>query len=97
MLADLALTGETRGSLLFAFLRADESDDAAITDGAGVLVQRLRPSVDAAQSLDPTIRVDVAALCPDRPSAEIHFALDKVSEGRGQRYSWPLPTDKQTP
>ncbi len=75
MLADLALTGETRGSLLFAFLRADESADAALADGAAVLVQRLRPAVDAAPSLDPALRLDVAALCPDRPSEETQRAL----------------------
>ena len=75
MLADLALTGETRGSLLFAFLQADESDDAASADGAGVLVQRLRPLGDAAQSLDPTIRIDVVALCPDQPSEETQRVL----------------------
>ena len=75
MLADLALTGETRGSLLFAFLRADESDDAALPDGVPALVQRLQPARAAAPSLDPRLRVDVIALGPDLPSAEIQRAL----------------------
>ncbi len=74
MLADLALTGEVRGSLLFAFLRADTDGEAAAVDGApGALVQRLRPLGMGAQQIDPTIQV--AALCPEQPTEAIQRTL----------------------
>lgn len=76
MVADLALTGETRGTLLFAFLRPEEiaqSSESPLVDSP--LVQRLRPAPGVSQGLDPSVQVEVAALCPAHPTAEIHQRL----------------------
>lgn len=76
MLADLALTGETRGTLLFAFLRAEEAlNGVEETGGGNILVQRLRPAPQIGQSLDPELQVEVAALSPERPTEEVHQVL----------------------
>lgn len=79
MLADLALTGECRGSLLFAFLKAEPGDD---TDEAyslnGALVQRLQPLGIGAQSIDPEIQIAVLALCPDRPTEDVQRTLARL-------------------
>ncbi|MBX0329646.1 hypothetical protein K2Z83_18405 [Oscillochloris sp. ZM17-4] len=69
MLADLALTGERCGSLLFAFLRAEPGDAADVAGGIdGALVQRLQPLGTGAQQIDPETQIAVLGLCPDQPT-----------------------------
>ncbi len=83
MLADLALTGERRGTLLFAFLRPAETGPAETDDGAtvasdAILVQRFGPLGAGNQALDPAIRIEVAALSPAQPGEAIQRALRRL-------------------
>ncbi len=83
MLADLALTGERHGTLLFAFLRPAETGPVETDDGAtvasdAILVQRFSPLGAGNQALDPAIRIEVAALCPAQPDEETRRALRRL-------------------
>lgn len=85
MLADLALTGERRGTLLFAFLRPSETVEAESGAGANaatasIRVQQFSPRGVGNQALDPATRIEVAALCPERPTEEIRHALRRLLE-----------------
>ncbi|RRR65675.1 MAG: hypothetical protein EI684_22505 [Candidatus Viridilinea halotolerans] len=112
MLADLALTGERRGLLLFAFLRGseeppasdDDKMDIALAHQAGVPMhaaatsvtatgmthQRLRPAATANQALDPAIQIEIVALNPQRPTAEIHALLRQLLDAAQQALRTPL-------
>ncbi len=91
MIADLSLTGETKGRLLFAFLRADETlsstsaepatPSAAIANLATTGVQYtriIRPQAGRDQTIAPDVVVGVVPLRPDNPTQQTHVELERL-------------------
>ena len=82
MIADLALLGETHGTLLFAFL----TGRAAAPDS--VHGYRLRPA-DRDQTVVPDQEVVVQALCPDTDLQRVRATLGALLDGAHVRLGAP--------
>lgn len=92
MVADLALTGETRGALLFAFLRADTDELAqdALQSNGEIILQRLRPAPESHHGLAAEVRLEIASLRPDRSTEDVHQALERLLHQAHTTLSKPL-------
>ena len=91
MLADLALTGERHGTLLFAFLRADEESGGDETgEGIELQMRRLRPAPGTNQSLDPNITLSATALSPAQATEDVQRLLYQLLEEAHSALREPL-------
>ena len=83
MIADLALLGESHGTLLFAFLAGDGA-----TTSAGTVGYRLSPA-DRDQSIVPDQQVVIQPLCPDTDLQGVQRTLTALLDDAHRRMGAP--------